>query len=321
MNAHPGTRAILAGAGTRPSRKATTVTTLLRSERARRGLRASDLAREIGVHPMSILRWERRERLPGPAHIHALARVLELEPAHVAGFFDDVRAATSGPPRAPGHRGQALRALRWRSSMSAASLADHVGVPASTVYNWEAGRARIPADRIRPLADALDMAEEVLVARLAAPTAVLGHPRPPASPLRRLRHRARLTQARAAAAAGVDRHALGSWERGAGTPPLAAIRRLAGAYGAPVAHVARAAGVEPPHLLDRTRWRPGDLPGVVRTLREWAGLTQGELARRCSCSAAAVRSWESARVVPSGRMVARLEVAFGLPAGALDAAR
>lgn len=294
------------------------MTTLLRSERARRGLRATDLAQEIGVHPMSILRWERRERLPGPVHIHALARVLELEPAHVAGFFDDARPLPSGP--ALGHRGQALRALRWRSSVSAAAIARQVDVPASTVYNWEAGRARIPAERIPALADALGLPAEALVTQLAAPTTVLGHPRPPTTPLRRLRHRARLSQARAAAAAGVDRHALGSWERGAGTPPLAAIRRLATAYGAPVAHVARAAGVEPPHLLDRTRWRPGDLPGVIRTLREWAGLTQGELARRCRCSAAAVRTWESARVVPSGRMVARLEHAFGLPAGALDAA-
>lgn len=296
------------------------MTTLLRSERARRGLRATDLAQEIGVHPMSILRWERRERLPGPVHIHALARVLELEPAHVAGFFDDARSASGSPTAAPGHRGQALRALRWRSSVSAASLADQVGVPASTVYNWEAGRARVPADRIPPLAHALRLDADELVARLAAPTAAPGHPRPPASPLRRLRHRARLSQARAAAAAGVDRHALGSWERGNGTPPLAAIRRLAGVYGAPVAHVARAAGVEPPHLLDRARWRPGDLPAVIRTLREWAGLTQGELARRCGCSAAAVRTWESARVVPSGRMVARLELAFGLPTGALAGA-
>lgn len=296
------------------------MTTLLRSERARRGLRATDLAQEIGVHPMSILRWERRERLPGPVHIHALARALELEPAHVAGFFDDARPAAAASATAPSHRGQALRGLRWHRSVSAAHLADQVGVPASTIYNWEAGRARIPAARIAGLAKALGLSADVLVAQLDAPTTVLGRPRPPVSPLRRLRHRARLSQARAAAAAGVDRHALGSWERGAGTPPLAAIRRLAAAYGAPVAHVARAVGIEPPHLLDRTRWRPGDLPGVIRTLREWAGLTQGELASRCGCSAAAVRTWESARVVPSGRMVARLELAFGLPAGALSAA-
>ncbi len=91
------------------------MTTLLRSERSRRGLRATDLAREIGVHPMSILRWERRERLPGPAHIHALARALELEPAHVAGFFHDARSAgrrgRAGAPR-PGPAGAAVALLR-----------------------------------------------------------------------------------------------------------------------------------------------------------------------------------------------------------------
>ncbi|GAA4818885.1 helix-turn-helix domain-containing protein [Nocardioides caeni] len=296
------------------------MTTLLRSERTRRGLRAADLAQEIGVHPMSILRWERRERLPGPAHIHALARVLELDPSHVARFFDDARSPAAAPASSDGHRGQALRDLRWRCSVSVASIAGRVGVPASTVYNWEAGRARIPAERIPALADALDLSPDLLVGHLAVPAPVRDRPSPPMSPLRRLRHRARLSQTRAAAVAGVDRHALGGWERGAGVPPLAAIRRLAAAYGAPVAHVARAAGVEPPQLLDRARWRPGDLPGVVRALREWAGLSQSELAGRCHCSTAAVRTWESARVVPSGRMVTRLERAFGLPAGALAAA-
>lgn len=296
------------------------MTTLLRTERARRGLRATDLAQEIGVHPMSILRWERRERLPGPVHIHALARVLELEPARVAGFFDDARSAAPAPAPEVGHRGQALRDLRWRAGVPAAGIARRLGLPVSTVYNWEAGRARIPAARIDALAEVLGLSPETLVARLAAPATVIGRPDLPMSPLRRLRHRARLSQARAAAAAGVDRHALGAWERGAGTPPLAALRHLSRTYGVPVAHVARAAGTQPPHLLDRSRWRPGDLPAVIRTLREWAGLTQGQLADRCACSTAAVRTWESGRVVPSARMRTRLERAFRLPSGTLDAA-
>lgn len=297
------------------------MTTLLRNERARRGLRATDLAREIGVHPMSILRWERRERLPGPTHIHALARALEIEPARIAGFFDDARAGSSPGPPPLTHRGQGLRTLRLRAGMSASTTARALTVPVSTVYNWEAGRARIPERQLAPLAATLGLTPEVLAARLAAPATVPDRPGSPPSPLRRLRHRSRLSQARAAAAAGVDRHSLGAWERGDGVPSLAALRLLARTYGVPVATVARAAGVRAPHLLDRRRWQPGDLPAVLRTLRQWVGLTQGQLAARCACSAAAVRNWEAGRTSPSPRLLQGLERAFGLPTGALDAAR
>lgn len=299
--------------------KGTTVTTLLRSERARRGLRATDLAEQIGVHPMSILRWERRERLPGPRHIHALARVLDIEPARVAGFFDDARAR-SGASAPLGHRGQGLRSLRWAADVPAVRIAAALEVPVSSVYNWEAGRARIPATLLAPLAAVLTMTPEALSARLAAPSNVVPARVETASPLRRLRLRSRLSQVRAAQAAGLDRHSLGAWERGRATPPLVAVRRLARAYGVPAAAVARAAGITPPPLLDRARWRSGDLPAVVRTLRDWTGLTQGELATRCGCSAAAVRTWESGRVVPSQRSLTRLEQAFNLPPGALAAA-
>ncbi|KRA38819.1 MULTISPECIES: helix-turn-helix transcriptional regulator [unclassified Nocardioides] len=296
------------------------MTTLLRSERARRGLRASDLAREIGVHPMSILRWERRERLPGPVHIHALARVLELEPARIAGFFDDVREAA--PSAAPaGHRGHGLRPLRLRAGVAVTTIAAALDVPASTVYNWEAGRVRIPEVRLPGLAAILGLTPAGLAAGLASPVLVNHRPDAPPSPLRRLRHRSRLSQSRVAALAGIDRRSLGAWERGEAEPPLAALRRLGRVYGVPVSAVARAAGVTPPRLLDRRQWQPGDLPAVLRTLRQWTGLTQGELAARCGCSVAAVRGWEAGRAEPGARLLAGLERALSLPSGALDATR
>lgn len=296
------------------------MTTLLRAERARRGLRATDLAREIGVHPMSILRWERRERLPGPVHIHALARVLELEPARIAGFFDDVR--TPSPNASPaGHRGQGLRSLRLRAGVPVNAIAAALGVPASTVYNWESGRVRIPEPHLATLAATLGLSPAGLAASLASPVLVNHRPDVPPSPLRRLRHRSRLSQSRAAAVAGVDRRSLGTWERGEVTPPLVALRRLGHVYGVPVATVARAAGVAPPRLLDRRHWQSGDLPAVLRTLRQWTGLTQGQLAARSGCSAAAVRNWEAGRASPSARLLKGLERALGLPPGALDATR
>ena len=84
----------------------------LRRRRQTLALSPAALAGALGVHPTSVLRWERRERLPGPAHIRRLAAALGLSTPQVAGFFDAARApapATRRPgPRtatAPGHRG------------------------------------------------------------------------------------------------------------------------------------------------------------------------------------------------------------------------
>lgn len=289
----------------------------LRSARTRRSLPVAELAGQIGVHPMSVLRWERGERLPGPEHIQGLARALGVEPRQVARFFDDMRT----PAPAAGVRGHGLRELRRRVGAGVPTLAASAGVRPSTVYNWEAGRARIPRDRLPGLAGALGLSPDRLAAELAAaPRAASGRPSAPPSPLRRLRHRARLTQQRAAGAAGVGRRSLGAWERGEGTPPLAAVRRLASAYGTSVAAVAAAAGIGAPPLLDPRRWGPGTLGPVVRTLRSWTGITQRELAVRCGCSTDTVRSWEAGRAVPSPRLLARVEDAFDLAPGSLRAA-
>ena len=65
--------------------------TFLRDQRLRRALSAADVADRLDVHPMSVLRWERRERLPGPTHLRALASTLEVEMSRVSDFFDEVR--------------------------------------------------------------------------------------------------------------------------------------------------------------------------------------------------------------------------------------
>lgn len=289
--------------------------TLLRRERTRRQLRPEDVASQLGVHPMSVLRWERRERLPGPAHIYPLATALDLDPARVIEFFDAARARTEPTGvRAPG-----LRRLRQRAGLPVVTIAAHVGVRTSTVYNWESGRVRIPDALLEPLARLLRLSPEDLTAGLR--TAPTTRPRPPTpiAPLERLRRRSRLSLTRAAAAADVRRHALSDWERGRGTPSLAAARRLARTYGVPLAEVATAAGLELPPLLDPRRWQPGDLPEVLRCLRAWTGLTQRELAERAGCSAESVRSWEAARATPRPSYLRRLEQAFGLRDGALDA--
>lgn len=287
------------------------MTTDLRHRRQTLALSPAALAGALGVHPTSVLRWERRERLPGPVHIRRLAAALELSTPEVAGFFDAARA-----PVAPtGVRGQGLRPLRVAARRSAASLAAAAGVPASTVYNWEAGRVRVPAAHLPDLAAVLGVPSGSLPVLLSRRRE---EPAPP-SAMRRLRRRTGLSQERVAQRIGTTRHRLGAWERGE-SPPLWAVRRLAREYGVPVARVARAAGVTPPALLDLHRWRPGDLPEVLVALREWSGLRQRDVADRHGWHPTTVRSWEGGRARPSAPSRVLLEELYGLPAGALLAA-
>jgi len=294
------------------------VDTLLRRERTQRQLRPEDLASLLGVHPMSVLRWERRERLPGPVHIYPLATALELDPARVIEFFDAARGG-SAPPA--GLRGPGLRTLRRETGISVATIAATLGVRASTVYNWEAGRARIPHAQVDPLARLLRIPTTDLVVRLRAAPVPRSRRPTPTTALERLRQRHRLSIQQAAAAADVPRRALSEWERGRRTPPLAAARRLARAYGVPLAEVAAAAGVRAPRLLDARQWQAGDLPAVLRCLRAWTGLTQRELASRARCSPETVRSWEAGRATPRPAYLRRVERAFGLTVGALEVTR
>lgn len=288
--------------------------TLLRDHRLHRALSADALARHLDVHPTSVLRWERRERLPGPTHVKALARALELDTATVARFFDEARP--SSPPPA-GVRGHGLRALRERAEIPVRQLASHLDVRPATVYNWEAGTTRIPDEVLAALAAAVGLDVRRLTEWLRS--APVAHPTAPTSGLRRLRRRTGLSQQEVAARIGTTRHRIGAWERGA-LPPLWAVRRMAAVYGVAVARVARACGVPAPPLLDPRTWAPGDLPGALVALREWSGLSQRELAERCGWHPTSVRAWERGRSRPVARSRSRLERLYGLPYGALLAA-
>lgn len=287
------------------------MTTLLRTRREQRRMSAEDLARHLDVHHTSVLRWERRERLPGADHVRALARTLDLDISEVARFFDAVRA-----PASPlsGVRGQGLRPVRQAARVPVSRIADGLGVPAATVYNWESGRARIPDQHLAGLASLVGTSEPRLRQALRAARAV--EEAAPVPPLRRLRRRTGLSQEAVARRIGVSRHRIGAWERGA-VPPLWAVRALAAVYGVPVSRLARVAKIAPPPLLDRRRWERGDLPRVLWTLRAWSGLTQREVAVRCRVHPTSVRAWETGRSLPSARSRERLERAYGLAAGEL----
>jgi transcriptional regulator with XRE-family HTH domain len=288
----------------------------LRSHRQDRSLSPSSIATELGVHPTSVLRWERRDRLPGPGHIRDLARVVGLTTSEVAGFFDAARSTTIATPLSL--RGHGLRPLRQAGAVSVRELADAAGVLPATVYNWEAGRARVPVAHLPALATELGLEVSALHELLVRAPAVNTATRPGLgdSTLRRMRRRSGLTQTMVAERIGVSRHTVGKWERGH-RPPLHALRRLASTYGVPASAVARAAGVKAPRFLDEREWRSGELPAVLRTLRLWSGLTQRQVAQLCGCSTEAVRGWESGRGRPRATSRRRLEDLYRLAPGAL----
>lgn len=290
---------------------------MLREQRTILALSVADVAAQLDVHPNTVWRWERRERLPGPAHIRGLARVLDLNPAEVVDFFDAAR--TCRTERRESLRGHGLRRLRKAAAMTAPQVAQAVGVPAHTVYNWEHGRARIPLRHIQGLAEVLNLEAnplvEVLVRATSAPLSTRNDPST-VTGLRRLRRRTGLSQRIVAEKLGVSRHSVGVWEAG-GRPPLHAVRKLGRIYGVPVTTVAAAAGIVPPPELDPKTWKPGDLAPVLRVLRQWSGLTQQDIALACGCKQVTVRSWEAARSQPLPKFRTRLETFFRLTPGSL----
>jgi transcriptional regulator with XRE-family HTH domain len=236
-----------------------------------------------------------------------LADVLGVAPQTIAHFFRsaDLIASKGVTLHAAG-----LRTVRMREGMTVSHLTAETGIPRSTLYNYETGRVRLPHHQASVLATAmsLDLDDFVQALREKAPPS---HPRE-ITPLRLLRRRTGLTQEHVAARLGLTRWTLAVWERNLATPSVSVVRELSRIYGVPVSRVAAAAGVSAPEGLDRTRWRRGDLPTVLRALREWSGLTQRELAERCGCHRGTVGAWETGETVPSRYFRVRLEEIFRL---------
>jgi transcriptional regulator with XRE-family HTH domain len=243
---------------------------LLRDQREARRLSLHELSAVLGVHPTSILRWERRERFPGPAHVRGLADVLGLSVGTVSGFFDEARA--SRPHRQLGLRGYGIRCLRLSRGMSAASLARALDMDEDGLERWLRS-----APRPEPV-------------------------RPSSSPLRQLRHRSGMSQEQVAAAIGTSRRSLGKWEGGA-TVPLRAVRELARLYGVPASQARLGALCEVSTASVRS-WESGrTIPRAHSRgrLEQLYGLPPGALLQACPRSPGLARPQRGGGPAPGVR--------------------
>ncbi|ONI92932.1 hypothetical protein ALI22I_01085 [Saccharothrix sp. ALI-22-I] len=286
----------------------------LRTVRLDLGLTSREVAESVGVTTACLLRWERRQRTPDPVLAAALADALRLEPERVEAFFAEGPEHPLVDDTVPGH---GLRALRRDLGLPARHIADALRVTVGTVYNWERGGSRLPVRLLAPLAECLGTGSDELARALRESPRCARTVVRLSGELARLRDLAGYSQVKVAHLLGVSRTTLRGWERGDAVAPWHAIRLMASLYEVPVAAVATAARAGKPAFLSPEAWLPGDLPEVLRVLRQWNGLTQAQVAQRCTTSTDSVRGWERGRQQPGLYPRRRLESLYRLAADSL----
>ena len=107
----------------------------IRARRIDLGLFQSEVAAQIGVHPLTITNWEGNATQPPVQYIPTIIRFLGYDPLPPADGFPELLA-------------RARRTL----GLSQRKMADTLGVDPATVEDWEAGRHRPTGkslDRVR----------------------------------------------------------------------------------------------------------------------------------------------------------------------------
>lgn len=182
--------------------------------RTEAGRARTDLAREVGVDPATLARWERLEAAPARA-VATLRRLLG------DAIFRPNRLVAPLPKGGP--RVSALARMREAKTLPARVVAGRLGVSPSTVYSWERG-TRIPswAD-LRRMARMYGRSTREVFS--AAGVQGPRHLRPLPWPdeelpviLLELRRWAGVTQREFAEGIGVTAGTVASWERGRNLP-------------------------------------------------------------------------------------------------------
>ncbi len=246
--------------------------------------RAQDLslagaARLLGVHATTYQRWEAGQR-PYTRHLRTIAEVLGED-------LTDVEALAGPAPRrrgrpAPAHAPALVRA-RLAAGLTQVELGRTFHVGPATVYQWERGRTRPPADVLPRLAVRLGLTREAL------DDALTDHPPSrhdgevlPGLGLTLRRHG--WSRTRVQHLLDVAPTTVFEWETGRTRVPTWALRRLAAAVGADLDALVLPAR--------RSTDRPTGTTALA-TLRKRARMTQREAAAVLGLSASSLGRYEN----------------------------
>jgi transcriptional regulator with XRE-family HTH domain len=112
-------------------------------------LSRSALAQAVGVSESTVVAWELGYRIPGPAHLSALAETLSVHVARLTEFLP-VRWNATG-------LGELILRRQQELGLRSVDVARRMGTTEATVSRWVRGRSRPLERNLELLADVLDV--------------------------------------------------------------------------------------------------------------------------------------------------------------------
>ena len=114
---------------------------------AKSGLKKSELARAVGVSRMTITNWlasSESERLMAAKQVRAISNRCNCPIGYLLGLDDKLEITSQR---------KVLRYLRIKKGLTQRQLADKVFSNQYSICMWETGKAKIPEDMAKRLAD------------------------------------------------------------------------------------------------------------------------------------------------------------------------
>lgn len=304
-------RAVLrTAAGPDPIRRASSTessdATPLVLARLDRGISQAELARRLSIGQATLSRWESGERTPHRLDVLRIAQALGMPPQTAVSLFEAYRPhRRQFAGRLPGLA--LLLAARGVDEQAAACV---LGVSDAALRDWVRGARPVPVVVVDGLSALVGQDLWPNLPELRRPLRTA--PAPPVSALAARRQQLGITQRQLGRHLGASQTTISAWEAGA-RPGRSWHAPLARALRWDVESLCSALGVKEPTRPDVTRCGPGDLPAVLRDLRESSGLSRAQLGRCVGVDPRTVGKWESGAGRPSARSLLRLAALFGVP--------
>ncbi|MEV4235256.1 helix-turn-helix domain-containing protein [Nocardia sp. NPDC049737] len=298
----------------------------VRAVRISKGMTQSVLAHAVGVDPVRIGVYENNRERPRPGLFLRIARVLGVEQQALAEaareFYRDIEFGLDPAAHNPRLPGSWIAALRYDQDMSSAELARIAGISETSASRIEGGHSPNSFVFWR-ICRALGVAPEVLAAaarhfyrNLNFDTDPAAHdPASPGSWFVALRHDRDMSQSEVAKAIGSGAGHLYRIESGRSRPRFAVFGRICDVLGvgdellrAAMRHFYSDINLD----IEPAAHSPG-LPGSwIAALRNDAGMSGGELARRARMPRDSISQIENQRFRPRLRKFRQLCAALGV---------